>query len=165
MLPQIYFYSPLSPTNITEPNHKALLIIFILKEFIQSPEGVGDEQESSPSPFDWTSRGSPVSKLREHFSLLPIAFPELAFHVSALYQNIYQPAQEIISLLEPYIIACQANENLLLFLLKHQNELAVKPILDKICPEGLEILQEKIALSFRKRGYPFIRWTHSSKML
>lgn len=149
---------------MAEPNHRTLLLLFILKELARSPKGVMDGQEPVLAPFDWTIPGSSASKLREHFSLLPAAFPELASHVSTLYQNLYRPAPEVVSLLEPYILACQTSENLLLFLLKHQNELAVKPLLDKICPEGVEVLKEKIASSFRKRGYPFTRWIHSSKM-
>lgn len=164
MTHQVYFYSPFSPTNITESNHSALLLIFILKELARFPQGAIDSPAPGLAPFDWARPASSALKLREHFSLLPMAFPALESHVPALYQNLYSPAARLVGLLEPYIMACQGNENLLLFLLKHQNELAVKPLLDKICPEGRDVLKQKIASSFRKRGYPFTRWTHSSKM-
>ncbi len=154
-----FLYSPFSSSIVVEKNNDSLLLIFILKELVKSQDGLNRDVPLSYGPFDWTGKGTSLQKLREHFSLLPIAFPELSHKIPSL----EQPVQEIINSLEPFILACAENENLLLFLVKHQKELAVKPILDRICPEGLEALKEKIAVGFRKRGYPFTRWTHSSK--
>ena len=147
-------YSPLSSVNVVEKNHPALLILFILKELIKN------YYEPTPEPpatlFKWMTKGSPLQKLREHFSLLPIAFPSLASQIPSP----DLPFQELVSLLEPFIMACASNENLLIFLVRYQKELAVKPLLDRICPEGLDILSEKIAASFRKRGY-CTPWTYT----
>jgi hypothetical protein len=164
MASPIYFYSPFSPADVSETNNQVLLLLFILKELASHPSRTMEDPVFPLAPFDWTRKGSSLQKLQEHFSLLPRAFPHFASLVPALYENLYRPTEEIVSLLHPFIMACHTNENLLLFLVQHQNELAVKPFLDKICPEGLDALKEKIASNFRKRGYPFTRWTHSSKM-
>lgn len=150
---QLYFYSPLSPSTVVEKNQPALLVLFILKELFK------DAQTPESGLFPWTMQGTQIQKLREHFSLLPYAFPELASQVPML----DRPIQELFSLLESFIWACKENENILLFLVRHQKELAVKQLLDRICPEGLDVIKEKIAAGFRKRGYHFTRWTHSSK--
>ncbi len=159
MLP-VFLYSPLSPQNVREKNHPVLLLLFILKELFKHPPQLLRE-DVNKGPFAWTAKGSSVHKLQEFFNLLPYAFPELASQVPLL--NAHCPIQELFPSLEPFILACGFNENLLLFLLSHQKELAVKPFLDRICPEGIDQLKEKIAASFKKRGYAYLRWTHSSK--
>ena len=165
MMPnQICFYSPFSANDVKEKNNQILLLLFILKELVRLPQAQSEESIVMPS-FGWTLRSSSSEKLQEHFSLLPYAFPKLTQFVAPLYQALQNSPGQLASLLEPFIMACQHNENLLLFLVQHQNELAVKPLLDKICPDGIDALKEKIASSFRKRGYPFTRWTHSSKTL
>jgi len=154
-----FLYSPFSSTIVVEKNNNILLLLFILKELANSHDGIDHSTPLSNGPFDWAGKATSLQKLREHFSLLPFAFPQLAHLIPSL----EQPTQEIINGLEPFILACAENENLLLFLVQHQKELAVKPILDKICPEGLDAIKEKIAAGFRKRGYPFTKWTLSSK--
>lgn len=156
-----FLYSPFSSSSVVEKNNDSLLLLFILKELVKSQDELKNDVPHPNGPFGWTEKATSLQKLHEHVSLLPIAFPQLAHKIPSL----AQPVQKIINSLEPFILACAENENLLLFLVQHQKELAVKPILDKICPEGLEALKEKIAASFRKRGYPFTKWTHSSKTL
>ncbi len=150
-----FLYSPLSVQTVNEKNNPVLLLLFILKELMKNPGGI-KEEEHRIGPFEWITKGTSSQKLREHFFLLPHAFPELATMIPPLHLS----TQELISQMEPFIWACKESENLLLFLVRHQKDLALKPILDRICPEGLGAVKEKIANGFRKRGYPFTRWTH-----
>ena len=149
-----FLYSPLSPSNVTEENHPALLLQFILNELVKEST---DSLTPIEGPFSWTSTGTQMQKIQEYFSLLPYAFPQLASKIPPL----NRPAQELITLLEPFILECSSNESLLLFLVRHQKNLAVKPLLDRIGPEA--VVKEKIAKGFRKRGYYFTRWTASYK--
>jgi hypothetical protein len=156
---QTFFYSPLSPSNVAERNNPVLLLLFILKEILKDPEALIDDIQPSFGPFGWMEKASSSQKLREYLSLLPLAFPQLA----APKLIMGTPFQELIPELEPLIFSCDTNENLLLFLIRHQKNLAVKQLLGRICPEGLEAVKEKIAVSFRKRGYHFTRWIQSPK--
>lgn len=158
---QLYLYSPLSPSIVTEKSHPTLLVLFILKELLKNPQKLIEDNAPHLGPFEWTTKGSSSQKLQEYFSLLPFAFPELTSKVPAL--TLERPIQELFQLLEPFILACASNENLLLFLVCRQKELAVKPLLDRICPEGLDVIKKKIAAGYKKRGYHFTRWIHSYK--
>lgn len=160
---QVYFHSPFTLATVTEKNNPVLLLLFILQELARYPEGLVDGKLGLFPPFDWAFKHPPAQKMREHLLLLPAAFPALAHLVPTLYQNLDKSAPELTALLEPFILTHQTDENLLLFLVRHQKPLAVKPLLDRICPQGLDVLKEKIAHRFRKRGYPFTRWTHLSK--
>ena len=148
-----FFYSPLSPSNVIE--HQALLILFILKELINHPDRVLDEAQKQLGTLHWTLVGTPSDKLREHFSLLPIAFPSIP--VPKLKAG--KRFQDLILRMAPFIRSIPPSENILLFLFRHQNNHAVKQLLDKLCPEGIERAQEKMAENFKKRG----RWIHLSK--
>lgn len=158
---QTFFYSPLSATNVAERNNPVLLLLFILKEMIKDPQGLIDDLPCASGPLAWTLPGSSSQKLREHFSLLPLAFPTVAAPILKKGQTI----QELFLHIEPFIATCALDENLLLFLIRHQKELAVKELLGRICPEGIDAIQDRIAENFRKRGYHFTRWIHSYKML
>jgi hypothetical protein len=159
---RVYFYSPLSPSIVIEKSHPTLLLLFILKELLKDRQEL-IEQNPHPGPFEWTAKGSSEQKLQEHFSLLPFAFPELASHVPALTSD--RSTQELFQLLEPFILASASDENLLLFLVRHEKELAVKQLLDRICPDGLDAIKKMIAAGYKKRGYHFTQWTHSFKTL
>ncbi|MGH2613292.1 MAG: hypothetical protein ACRDFB_09650 [Rhabdochlamydiaceae bacterium] len=155
------YFSPLSPTTVAEKNQPTLLLLFILKELLKNPQGLIEHPVTELTPFEWISKRSSIQKLREYFSLLPYAFPELASQVPTLALD--RPIQELFIHLEPFILTCISNENLLLFLIRYQKELAVKPLLDRICPEGINVIREKITENFRKRGYYFTKWTHLSQ--
>lgn len=157
---QAFFNSPFASDTVAEKNNPVLLLLFILKELFKNPQIAIDEYPINSGPFGW-SMSSSIQKLREYFSLLPIAFPELVVKAPSLTNGI--SIQELFTQLEPFIMACGANENLLLFLLRHQKELAVKPLLDRICPEGPQEIKNKICEGFNKRGYYFRRWTYSPK--
>jgi len=156
---KVYFHSPFCPTDFQHEGNRALLLLFILKAALSPPV----EKEAAPEllPFDWAQEPTHAQKLTEHLSLLPAAFPHLANLVPNLCVHAHDAA--FISLLEPFLLELQDNENLLLFLIQHQNKLALKPVLDKISPEGLHVLQEKIVTRFRKRGYPFSRWMQTPR--
>lgn len=155
----VFLFSPFSHTDVFEKEHRTLLVLFILKEFIKPRIAKKRLETASGGPFEWTEPRTSKQKLQEYFSLLPLAFPELALQVPSL----RLPSKKLFSLLEPFIVACASSENLLLFLVQHQKELATKPLLDRICPEGIEAVRDKIAAGFRKRGYYFTRWTHTSE--
>lgn len=148
---QTFFYSPLSPCTVV--HNKPLVVLFILKELFKPSENQPVSIEMGP--FYWTMAGSSNQKLAEHFFLLHHAFPNL--NPPSL--NPEASKKELFLQMEPFILACGPNENILLFLIQHQNDLAVKELLDKICPEGIDAIKELIVQSFRKRGY---HWIHSS---
>ncbi len=154
-----YFYSPFCAKTVAEGHNPSLLMQFILKEIVRNPDGVIEENFNQWGPFGWSESKPHTQKLREYFSLLPLAFPDLTAPILTLGGKV----KDLIPLLEPHILAESQNESLLLFLVRHEKELAVKPLLCKICPEGTEAIKERIAQGFRKRGYHFTRWTHSSK--
>ena len=76
-------------------------------------------------------------------------FSQLEEEVKNIY-HLDQPCHELISLLEPFILAYKENENLLYFLFREQNNIALKAILAKIpLPEGLEKLKSQGCHSIR----------------
>ncbi len=149
---QTFFYSPFSPSTVV--HNRPLIVLFILKEVFKPSEN--GEVSMEMGPLYWTMAGSAKQKLAEHFFLLRHAFPDL--NLAPL--NPDASKKELFFQMAPFILACGPNENILLFLIQQQNDLAVKELLDKICPEGIDAIQELIVQSFRKRGY---HWIYSSK--
>lgn len=110
------------------------------------------------APYDWARKQGSAHKVQEFASLLPIAFPELAQEAAQFALKLHAPCTELFTLLEPFIQAIQKNENLLYFLLKHQNYPNIKLMLNKICPEGLDQLKMEIILQYQKRGFYPSKW-------
>ncbi len=153
-----YFHSPFSPATVAKGEGPSLLLQFILRELIRSEDQLTESVPGQLAPFDWAWKHGSKNKVREHALLLPIAFPELTAEAENFLKNLHAPCLDLFSLLEPFVFAYQNNENLLYFLLKHQKSKAIKLMLDKICPEGLQQLKMDIVLQYQKRGFYPSKW-------
>lgn len=150
---EVFFYSPFSPSSVTEENNKGLLLQFILSEIFSSNEAVKKNDPLSTVfqnvrgffPYDWANPTGHLNKAQEHASLLKYAFPDLREIVNAFLTALMKTThwislkeaespssnpelivqlEELYLLLEPLIIECSHCENLIFFLLKHQKTLA-----------------------------------------
>ena len=155
---QFYFHSPFSPRSVANGQGPALILQFILRELIRSSGSLTQTPPFQIAPYDWAVKQGSYNKVQEFASLLPIAFPDLAFEAAQFALSLEASSEELFTLLEPFIQAVQENENLLYFLLKHQNSPSVKLILDKICPQGLDQLKMDIILQYQKRGFYPSKW-------
>lgn len=157
MKAEVFFYSPFSPSNVSEETNKVFLLQFILSEIIHCWTAI---KKSEPLfaifqtsrgffPYDWSHSTGHLNKAQEHASLLKYAFPDQretgqAF-LTLLMETIHWVSlhchedssnhPELIVLirklylhLEPLLKECSSSENLIFFLLKHQTALI------DICP-------------------------------
>lgn len=155
---QLFFHSPFSAITVTKGEGPALLLQFILREVLRSEERLSEGWAPQMAPFDWAWKQGSLHKVQEYAKLLPIAFPKLAAKAKKFSKKLQVPCQELVVLLEPFILACQKSENLLYFLLRHQKSPSIQLILDKICPEGLDKLKMDIVLQYQKRGFYPSKW-------
>jgi hypothetical protein len=154
----LFFHSPFSPSTVSTGEAPALLLQFILRELLRSPEYLTESAPFRMAPFDWASKQGSAHKVREFSLLLPLAFPELASDAAQFANRLHSPCVELLALLEPFIRASQKSENLLYFLLKHQKSPSIKLMLDRICPEGLDQIKKDIVLQYQKRGFSPSKW-------
>jgi hypothetical protein len=157
---QLFFHSPFSLASIVKNESPSLLLQLIVRELIASKEYLIETPTDNIAPFSWASKAGTKNKVQEHAQLLEAAFPELAKQAKKFLNSLDKSCSELIAHLEPFILACKDNENLLFFLVKHQKSLGIKSILDKICPDGLAKLKTKIAARYKKRGFHISKWTH-----
>ncbi len=161
----VYFHSPFSLSTASEGEGPSLILQFILKELIRAEGYLSKEAPPLLAPFDWSWKQGSHYKVSEHASLLSAAFPSLAAEAQKFLRHLDKPCHQLMELLEPFVLACQTNENLLLFLLKHRNFLNIESILNKICPEGPEKLKLMVADQYQKRGFYTPEWINSSATL
>ncbi len=154
----LFFHSPFSPNTVAKGEAPALLLQFIIRELLRSPEYLTETAPFQMAPFDWASKQGSANKMREFAQLLPLAFPELASEAAHFANHLHSPCVELFALLDPFIRATQKSENLLYFLLKHQKSPTIKLMLDKLCPEGLDQLKVDIVLQYQKRGFYPSKW-------
>jgi hypothetical protein len=155
---QPFFHSPLSPTFFPQEKGQALLLQFIIHELLEA-EYLVQTPKITFTPYDWAAKSGTKNKTHEFALLLEIAFPELKERAKTFLKSLEKPCSELLTDLEPFIFACSQNENLLLFLVKHQKSLSIKSILDRICPEGLSALKKTILSQYKKRGFRISKWT------
>jgi hypothetical protein len=175
-----------SPQAISERHHRGLLIQFILFELLESHKAYDAKENwevilsSHPRhfPYDWSATTGYLNKAQEHSLLLKESFPDHAksvknferefskvFSSLTKKKNVLQ-AQFILALrriyfaLEPLIIVCKENENLLFFLLKNRETIDaligeghLREFLLKIHPCDLETLGEKMCDQYHRRGF------------
>lgn len=186
----IYLYSPLTIKTIKEGQNRALLLQFILSElfYAMDADKKDDPLEfvfSSPAcffPYDWSYEVGSLNKIKEHAKLLPIAFPKLNkaiisfdLHLDEVLSKVLTSKNkkeeipkevlsadlnELYQLLQPFIIACKDSENLLLFLIKHPEEIAqlsqpenLSSLLAKMFPEGFDNISHLIRREYKSRGF------------
>lgn len=135
-------------------------------------------------PLDWSSQMGHLNKICEHTHLLKVAFPKnkdsasifkhALTNTTALIANHYDnPSlsrhfeQELLTyfkqlylLLEPLLLECSDDENIIFFLLKHQKVIShlshskyLLTFLTKMSEEGIDSLCEQICDSFHERGF------------
>jgi len=130
-----------------------LILQFILHELFQSPDRLVKTEITAYAPLDWACDAGSYNKVLEHAGLLAYAFPGLAREAGRFLEGLHLPCQEIFVLLEPFILKCKENENLLYFLLKNQKFPGVLALLEKISPQGIEKLKAAVSARLRKRGF------------
>lgn len=133
------------------------------------------------SPYDWASSYGHLNKIGEHALLLPHVFPEMSQAYQILEKNLDKilraPRQKsaaiktrcakllplLFSALEPFIEKCKENENLLFFLLSHQEEIEafmssgyLRSLLLRLHPRGISDLCEKLCDNYHHRGFYFL---------
>lgn len=174
-----------SPQAIGERHNRSLLIQFLLFEIIEASKAIDMgrwEALITPHPrffpYDWCSITGYLNKMQEHSMLLGHCFPDhpqavadfektfsMQMDLSSkktgpLHQQFKKALQKIYTSLEPLIVHCSGNENLLFFLLKNRpyiDALTQKGHLHdfilKIYPCGLETLGEKMCDQYHQRGF------------
>ncbi|MBS0630052.1 MAG: hypothetical protein JSS30_07530 [Verrucomicrobia bacterium] len=181
----IYLYSPLSVKTVRY--NQPLLLQFILSELFHAMDADKKDHPlefvfSSPAcffPYDWSYEVGCLNKINEHAELLPHAFPDYPEEVEAFRVTLGEILSKIINqkeqnkpisktellvdlnllftLLEPFLIACNQSEHLLLFLLKHNEEIdelaKLATLLKKMAPEGLKNMAELMQREFKNRGF------------
>jgi len=185
----IYLYSPLSAKTVQEGQNRGLLLQFILSEIFHTMDAHKKDDPlafvfSSPAcffPKDWSLEVGCLNKISEHAQLLPFAFGKLASSITAFDKSLKATLQKVASqknrgeevspselegdlgnlfiLLEPFLIACKESESLLVFLLKHPEEIQrlaspenLSSLLAKMYPEGLENISHIIRREYKSHS-------------
>lgn len=154
----IHMFSPFSPETVNQGQGPALLIQFILKELLKETDCLKKTTPVAMRPFEWSEKAGSYNKVSEHASLLPFAFIDLAAETKKFINSLNKPCLELVSLLEPFILSCKENENLIYFLLQQQNNVAVKALLAKLFPDGIEKLKATAISKYHKRGFTIPKW-------
>lgn len=151
-------FSPFSAETVGQGQGPALLVQFILKELIDETDYLKKTTPVAMRPFEWAEKAGSYNRVFEHAALLPYAFTNLTDEAKQFINNLHKPCLELMTLLEPFIFACKENENLIYFLLRQQNHTAVKQLLAKISPEGVEKLKGLAIAKYYKRGFLLATW-------
>ncbi|MES2122773.1 MAG: hypothetical protein V4492_08370 [Chlamydiota bacterium] len=176
-------FSLLSPQMLAEKEHRGLLLQFLLSDLFEAEKAFSNGADwvwilsSHPSmiPYDWAMRTGYLNKVQEHAILLKESFPELPRKFQALERilnkhlhpqiknssdSFYAVIRKIYLALEPFLLLCKENENLLFFLLKNKSVLdrmmqkdSLKGFLAKAYPEGMDKLGEKMCDRYHRRGF------------
>jgi hypothetical protein len=156
---QLFYHSPFTAVSVSEGENPALLLQLIIHELIQEKNHLIETATFDFAPFSWATKPGSKNKVQEHAILLAYAFPNLVAEAKIFQNSLDLTCRELFVSLEPFILACKNNENLLLFLVKQQKSLGIKSILDKICPDGLAKLKKTIASKYEQRGFQISKWT------
>jgi hypothetical protein len=150
---EVYLYSPFCPSTVSRTGNPALLLQFILFEIARAGDNLTDGPTNSFPPFDWSKGSSPLTRLQEHTTLLKLAFPDLATEAEQFEKSLKgRSVEQLFTSLRPFIASCKKDENLLLFLLKHQSCFEIKSLLFSYFPHGAEQVEQYLIDCFEKRG-------------
>ncbi len=184
----IYLYSPLSIKTVGY--NQPLLLQFILSELFHAMDADKKDHPlefvfSSPAcffPYDWSYEVGCLNKISEHAELLPYAFADFQDEIASFRiclseiltkvtaqklknepickSDLLDDLNLLYTLLEPFLIGCNQSEHLLLFLLKHKDEIdelaspcKLTSLLKKMAPQGLGALAELMQREFKNRGF------------
>jgi hypothetical protein len=168
--------SHFSPHALSERHHRALLLQFVIYELIAAHKAfLNDENVYSPHPrffpYDWATQARPLNKVYEHALLMKRSFadhPKPMAKWEKTFVKLTESSSEKFTLalravfeaLEPLMLACKEDENLVFFLLKHRvvidgilQEGYVRNFLLAAHPSGLESLGEKMCDKYHQRGF------------
>lgn len=168
----VSFSSPLTKDNISKGQNRALLLQFILSELFHANHGEEKEKTTSFSltssihffPFDWSYEKSCNYKLKEHGKLLKYAFPKLKSSVQNFHKLLEKEMNQtklkaLYEEIQPFLIACNQSENLVVFLLKNASAIAkiahpenLSTLLKKMFPAGLQEISHLIKCEYQNRG-------------
>jgi hypothetical protein len=170
-----FVHSPFSPILIAQDENKVLLLQFTLSALFSAAkydrEGNREPIFSCQAgfyPYDWSFQSGCLNKIQEHAVLLKTAFPN---HLTVIlsFQELLEKGchqicpenlpiqaelQALFQTLMPLMFQYVDNENLLLFLLKNNNEVIVlNPGFWTIFhPDGPASLQRLISENYERRG-------------
>ncbi len=167
--------SPFSPHSITEEHNRSLLLQFLLHELFelslsQQIPPLSEKLNSSKVwhlPYDWAINRGPLNKALEYASLLPLAFPTHQKTATKVLKGLNKidarncsAIKELYQLIERFFTECEDDENLLLFLLKHNKQIDslmgqsyLRTYLLKLYPQGLRSLEEMVSDHYHERGF------------
>lgn len=179
-------FSLYSPQMLAKAEHRGLLLQFLISDLVEAEKAY---QSGAPwvqilsshpcfIPYDWGAHMGFLNKLQEHAVLMKRSFPNqkraIARFEKTLEKNIQaltkqkeilpdtfgRAIREIYSAIEKFFPLCKENENLILFLLKHKEEIDrimgkdyLRKFLQKAYPEGFEMLGEKMCDRYHERGF------------
>jgi hypothetical protein len=133
---------------VAEGEGPSLLLQFILNELITQEKSTPNSCDMGA--FGWTQPGTSLDRLREHISLLSIAFPTI--DSAEIQHNLHLPKDELIKKLKPFILSLKENGNLLHFLLKTESHPSIHWLLEQI-GAPIESLKSYVAAHMKSRGY------------
>lgn len=178
-------HNAVSPQPLSEKEHRSLLIQFLLFEMFEALRAADAGRwdllltaEPRFFPYDWSATTGFMNKIAAHGALLKNSFPDqkrvvknfektLAKELSTLHK-MKKPSKEpfeaalskLYMCLEPLIVCCKEDENLIFFLLKHCKEIDrlmqeghLQKFMHTIHPCGLESLGEKMCDQYHQRGF------------
>ncbi|MCI0381947.1 MAG: hypothetical protein L0207_02705 [Chlamydiae bacterium] len=185
-----HLYSPFSVKTVRDGQNHALLLQFILSELFHAKDAHEKDDPlefvfSSPAcffPFDWSYEIGCLNKIHEHAILLEYAFPAMKeeadkFHailektlhhireykkkkMEISHEELLTCLKSIYDFLEPFLLQCKENENLLFFLLKNQDTIntisypeTLANLLKKIHPKGMNHLANLLRTRYQARGF------------
>ncbi|MBS0620013.1 MAG: hypothetical protein JSS61_00945 [Verrucomicrobia bacterium] len=152
-----------SPAMIAERHNRALLLQFLLTELFDAIDRSASG-ERHLFPYDWAIAESPLHRAYDHAKLLQHSFPEYKENAEKIAVVLKNPPKNALKtlyrLIEPLILACDADENLLFFLIQHHKAIDtlmkkghLVKFLKKIEPLGIESLGEKLCDQYHRRGF------------
>ncbi len=167
--------SPLSTADSDETHHRGLVLQFLLSSLFNAHRALLEGKQLLSAhprffPYDW-SRASlgPLNQALEHLLLLKRAFPEMADEVKAVEACFFEALsasfdlsalKRIYTYLEPLLICCKEDENLMFFLLKSHKEIDslmeedhLYRLLFSLFPEGLSEWGEALCDCYHERGF------------
>jgi hypothetical protein len=186
---EVCLFSPFSSWNVKEEHNRVLLLQFLIQELLAIHETLKKQVPIAQMvsfgprffPYGWVHENDPLSKAYEHASLLPKAFPRLKLKARECQKKLNKliadidgkdqltlagreklegKLKEFYLSIEKLIHACRDNENLLLFLLKHQKKIDqlmgesyLYTFLLDLYPKGLGWLEEMLCDNFHERGF------------
>lgn len=182
-------FSPLSTHLMQKEPYRILALQFFIKDLLAAHQALLEEPPSQKIvstppphfPYSWARPAGYLNKTQEHIRLLCIAFPSFSNDLreieqlleKLILQSLHMTSKQralakkkiyrIVTLATPLIRHLRFNENLVLFLLQHQE--AIKTLMGThylhdllgVCKQQeLQTLEATLCQNYKDRGFPFL---------